>query len=107
MLIREVILSEVRVDIDETALKRVLKDRSLNGDGQYQSENAQDVNLAIADCMVIAARNPDFSEGDLSVKVPRAHLKAEARRLYFENGEPAKAEALRLKIKGINLSNKW
>lgn len=106
MTIKEVILAEVPVDIDDNAIERILLDRSLAGGGTYSASRAKEVNLAIADTLVVAVRNGDFTEGGLSIKIPRSRLINDAKRLYRDNGEPEKASSLN-PFKGTDISNQW
>lgn len=106
MELKEVILSEIPIDVGDATVNRVLMERSLNGNDTYTLERKRDVELVIADLLVIASRNPDFSEGQLSVKNPRGYLRREAIRLYRANGEKGKAATL-VNHRVNDASKKW
>lgn len=104
--IREVILSEIPVDINNIALNRIIIDRHLIGDGTYNVSESKQVNLAIADALVIASRSADFSEGKLKITIPRAQMINDASRLYRDNGESEKADSLN-NLTATDISNSW
>lgn len=107
MTLKEAILSEVTVDVNDTAIDKVLLDRGLTGQVTYSpASHKRSANLAVADLLVIAARGAVINEGKRSFTMSRGRLINNAKRLYIENGEPEKAESLSL-VKGVDKSNTW
>lgn len=95
MTITEAILSFPGLsDVSDDFVEKILTDRSLTGSASYTSDDAEDVALCVADMYIMIANSPDFSEGRLSVKIPRGQMIQSAKKLYRENGEPEKADKL-------------
>ncbi|SFK99690.1 hypothetical protein SAMN05216357_11072 [Porphyromonadaceae bacterium KH3CP3RA] len=86
-------------DFPEATLSLLLAGRSLNGAAELNTVDVKTVNLTIADALSAAVNLPDFTENKLSISYPRSYFEKTAARLYRENGEPEKAEALTTKIK--------
>lgn len=104
--IRDTILSFPGLDDSERYLDKVLTDRSLDGAAAYTKEKGEIVNLCAADLYAVVGNNPDFTENKLSVTWSSVDFKSAAARLYRENGEPEKADALLPKKKSIYLTGK-
>lgn len=106
MTVKQAILSFPGLsDIQDNFIEKVMVDRSVTGSATYTSSYAETVALCAADCYMFMINSPDFSEGDLGIKLSRGAMKASAKRLYRENGEPEKAE--KLEIRGISRTTRW
>lgn len=100
MAVQQTILSFPGLaDFPESYLSLLLTGRSIDGAAELNTVEVKAVNLTIADALSAAVNLPDFSENKLSITYPRSYFIQTAERLYRENGEPEKAEALTRKIK--------
>jgi len=108
LTVKEAILSYPGLsDISDDLVEKVLADRSVNGADSYvPATHAKPVALAAADLYVAALSIPDFSEGKLSVKMPRGEIRRRAMQLYLDNGQSDKADDLK-SGKGNAKSNAW
>lgn len=105
MTVKQAILSFPGLsDIQDNFIEKILVDRSVTGSADYTSSLSGTVALCAADLYMFIVNNPDITEGDLSIK-KSAELKATAKRLYRENGEPEKAA--RLEVSGTSRTNRW
>ena len=94
------------VDLPDNLITKVLTDRSLTGTVAYTSGYSSLVELCAADIYSLLALSPDFSEGRLNIKYPRAQMINMARDLYLKNGETSKAN--RLKVgRAKDMTNRW
>lgn len=110
MTVQETILSFPGLgDFPANHLPAILLSRNLNVAADTSTVEAETLNLAIADILVLAVNMPDFTENKLSITYPRKYFIETAKLLYNSNGESHKAFALVKKIivpRG-NGSNKW
>jgi hypothetical protein len=105
MTVKQAILSFPGLsDISDNFIEKILVDRSVTGSADYTSLLSETVALCAADCYMFIVNNPDISEGDLSMK-KSAELKATAKRLYRDNGEPEKAA--KLEVSGMSRTSRW
>lgn len=105
MTVKQAILSFPGLsDISDNFIEKIMVDRSVTGSADYASSLSSTVALCAADCYMFIVNNPNFTEGDLSIQ-KSAELKATAKRLYRENGEPEKAA--KLEVSGISRTNRW
>jgi len=105
MTVKQAILSFPGLsDIQDNFIDKLLVDRALMGSVDYVASMSGVVALCVADAYMFIVNNPDFSEGDLSIK-KSAELKATAKRLYRENGEPEKAA--KLEVSGTSRTSMW
>lgn len=96
---KETILSFPGIeDTPEKFVEKIMGDRSIDGTATYISGDNL-VNLCTADLYVFMANANDFTENKLSMTYSRDQFLNTAKRLYRENGEPEKAEALDVKKK--------
>lgn len=110
MTIAETILSFPGLSgFPEGYLVTLITPRALNGAEDVGTEtDMKRLNLAIADALSIAVNLPDYSEGKLSEQYPRKYYLITAARIYRENGEPEKANALRtIKNPSGKSPSKW
>lgn len=104
--IRDTILSFPGLDDSDRYLDKVLTDRSLDGAAAYTKEEGKTVNLCAADLYAVVGNNPDFTENKLSITWSSVDYLKTAARLYRENGEPEKANAILPAKKPIRLTGK-
>lgn len=90
-------------------LTAILASRSLDGAAELSTVDIKLVNLAIADALSAYVNTPDFTENKLSVSHPRDFYLNTAKRIYRENGEPAKANSLgnAIKVPFGKATNRW
>lgn len=96
-------------DFPANHLPAILLSRNLNVAADASTVGASDLELAIADTLVLAVNMPDFTENKLSITYPRKYFIETAKLLYNRNGESHKAFALVKKIivpRGKS-TNKW
>jgi hypothetical protein len=106
MTVKQAILSFPGLsDIQDNFIEKVMVDRALVGSTTYTSSLSASVALCAADCYMHMINSPDISEGDLSIKLSRGAMKASAKRLYRENGEPEKAQ--KLEVSGTSRTDRW
>lgn len=99
MTVQETILSFPGLaDFPEGYLTVILNSRTLTGTADLSTVDAKKVNLTIADALSAAVNLPDFTENKLSISYPRSYFEKTAGRLYKENGEPDKANAITNRI---------
>jgi len=98
MTIKEAILSFVP---DGNIIEKVCVDRGLTSSDDYTVELKEDVDIATAYSMINYANKPDYSQGKLSVTIPRAQLLAEADRILKSYGIEVDAPGV------SNNSNLW
>ncbi len=99
MTVKETILSYPGLaDFPEASLSLLLAGRSIDGAAELNRVEVKTVNLTIADALSAAVNLPDFTENKLSISYPRSYFEKTAARLYNENGEPGKANAITNRI---------
>ena len=95
MTIQETILGYPGLGgISPELLNTALIDRGLSPADDYNADVTTQVNLVKADLLVAVITSTDYTENKLSEKFPRKEMKEAAMRMYRENGEPEKANAL-------------
>lgn len=92
MTIKEAILSFPGLsDVPDDFVEKVMTDRSVTGTASYTTDEKADVELCAADLYMALVTSPDFSEGNLSIKMSRGYMLSMASSLYLNNGEAANA----------------
>lgn len=109
MTVQETILSFPGLsDFPVNYLTSILDSRTIDGTAESGTIEPKLLNLAIADTLVMAVNQPDFTENKLSIKYPRAYFINTARQLYAFNGENDKANSLiSVKVPRGRAANIW
>lgn len=106
MTITEVIQSyPALADVRDIFLQKTLLDRGLNGGWKYDPVHKNAVDLCVADLYTRMVNEPDFSEGELSIKYPREAMLATAQRIYNATGETETGTERQATMK--DASSKW
>ncbi|MGL5681672.1 MAG: hypothetical protein ACRDDZ_01290 [Marinifilaceae bacterium] len=102
MTIQEAILAFPGLEDADLYVTKVTVDRLVDESATYSPiDDKIKVNLCIADVCLAMANASDFTEGKLSIQRSK-EFKNTAIRLYMENGEVAKAKALKVNTRGIS-----
>lgn len=100
MTIKEAILSFPGFEDADDLVSKITVDRLVDESATYSPiDDKITVNLCIADACLAMSNASNFTEGKLSIQHSK-EFKNTAIRLYLENGEPAKARALKVKCRG-------
>lgn len=93
MTVLEAIQSNpVFVNVPVNHIETLMVGRSVDGSAEYGVSSLKDVELVTADLYVAIATQPEFSEGNLSIKYDTAILQKRALNLYLKHDDDKASE---------------
>jgi hypothetical protein len=72
---KEALLSIIPFEVSDNLVEKALIDSEINGSETYSKASEQDIDLCFAGLILVILNMPDYSEGDLSIKIDRVQLR--------------------------------